>query len=164
MYKCFNCASNDLPHNHKATDPMCLFRSKYDATMLSARNKNKRNTYQNRNISSSSSNNNNNTYDNRRFVDAPASPPLTSSFAYTAAIRSNTRTNTQSSHESAPSASHNDMPFTNTNIHTNQASPKLFTFAQITQLLMESINELKQCKSKTDQIAVVAKLLQYAFD
>lgn len=160
VYKCFNFASNDLPHNHKVTDPSCLFRAKYISTMSSARDKSKRIP---KKITS-----NNNTLTTKRHTDAPAPPPLTESFAYIAGARANkqpnTSTSTNSANSFASSSSTSFAPNTDSSAHTNTNSSNLFTFAQLTQLLLSSINELKQRKTKLDQIQVIANLLQYACD
>lgn len=158
VYKCFNCASNDLPHNHTANDESCPFRAKYIATMTSVRDKSKRGTKKNVHI-------NNNTQATRRLVDAPAPPPLTSSFAHTTASRSNIQSNTQTFIPKASTSTtfNSFTPNHNTNAQTNKTNePSLWSFSEVTQLLLSSINELKQCKSKMDQLAVIANLLQYA--
>lgn len=51
-YRCFNCASADLPFRHQATDPVCPFRAKYMASVESARSKNKNQTQRKHNIKS----------------------------------------------------------------------------------------------------------------
>lgn len=158
VYKCFNCASNELPHNHKASDELCPFRIKYTTTMSSAREKNKRGA------KNTSQSNNPNT--SRRFVDAPVPPPLTSSFAHTAASHPNTQQNNRTFVPNAPSSStfNTFAPNPNISTHSNTNAGNLWSFAQVTQLLLSSINELKQCKSKLDQLTVIANLLQHACD
>lgn len=174
VYKCFNCASNDLPHNHKASDECCLFRAKYIATMSSVRDKSKRGAKTNTK--------NNNSHGTEHLVDAPAPPPLTSSFAHTVTARSNTQsklitntTSTRNTHSKlsasanvfAPSSSYSSstfVPNTEQYAQSNTNASNLWTFAQVTQLLLSSINELKQCRTKMDQITVIANLLQHACD
>lgn len=166
VYKCFNCAVNNIDHNHKATNPLCPFRAKYSATTLSVREKNKRKPKQH-------SINNTNTHNNAScFVPAPPPRPLTSSFAHTAAGQTNGQHITHSNVFTSPSYTNsvsqsigthsqpNAQPNIQPNIQTN--SSKLFSFAEVTKLLMDSIHELNQCKSKMDQIGVIAKLLRYA--
>lgn len=147
IFRCFNCASSDLPHNHKATDPICPFRTKYNTTISSMREKSKQNKKQNPNV-------NNHHQSTHRYVLAPPPAPLTASYAYTAAL-----TNAQ---PSAPtSLAQTFMPNFNGHINTN-TNQNLWSFTEVSNLLLNSINELKQCKSKLDQLAVIAKLLQNA--
>lgn len=66
VYKCFNCVSANLPEqNHKATDPNCPYRAKYEQTVKNARDKNEQpnvrtNTTSRNNSNKSISNNNHN--------------------------------------------------------------------------------------------------------
>lgn len=66
VYKCFNCVSANLPEqNHKATDPNCPYRAKYEQTVKNARDKNKQpnvctNTTSRNNSNKSISNTNHN--------------------------------------------------------------------------------------------------------
>lgn len=92
-YKCYNCASAKLPaHNHKATDPNCPYRAKYEQTVKNARDKNKTtntstnaNTHENANGNSSNTNvnNNNDNSNDHRYVRAPNPPPMRVSYADT---------------------------------------------------------------------------------
>lgn len=145
IYKCFNCASNKLPYNHKANDSSCPFRAKYEATRMNARDKNKRKQ-------SPPTENNENTAEkqNHRFVRAPQPPPLQNTFAATVS-HSNARSSTKQTNTHIPMSS-------------NSTDSNLWSLAEVTQLLLRSINELKQCKSKLDQLTVIAHLLQNACD
>lgn len=146
-YKCFNCLSNKLPHNHKASDIACPFRAKYVATRTNVRDKNKI-----KSTTPSQSNVNTNVSRNNRYVRAPQPPPLQRSFA-AATAQPNTRIPAQAS-------SSTSSAFSSTT--TNESN--VWSLAEVTQLLLNSINELKQCKSKLDQLTVIAKLLQNACD
>lgn len=146
IYKCFNCVSNKLPHNHKANDPTCPFRAKYIATRESARNKN------NQKPSTHTQNVNNKTDNqNNRYVRAPQpTPPPTTSRTYAEAVsQGNTRTA-------------NKQQDTNWNVTSQQNESNIWSLAEVTQLLLNSINELQQCKSKLDQLKVIANLLKNA--
>lgn len=143
--------------------------------MSSVREKSKRNP--------KDANHTNNTHRVQRTIEAPLPPPLTSSFAYTTAIRTNTNTNSSrvdpavvhvianhtNTQPRASTASIDISPSTlNGTATKNEDTPtntsNLFSFAQVTQLLLSSINKLKQCKTKMDQITIIAELLQYACD
>lgn len=146
-YKCFNCASNNVPHNHKASDTNCPFRAKYEAARTGARNKTTTPSKQNT-VNAS-------TQQTHRFVRAPPPAPLGVSFAAATA-----QTNTQS-HTAGFSSSTSSSSTNNTHT-TSNASGDLWSMTEISNILMNSINELKQCRSKLDQLAVISKLLQYA--
>lgn len=79
IYRCFNCASSNLPHSRKATDPTCPFRTKYNTTISSMREKSKQNTKKNTNV-------NNGTHSAPRYIPAPPPAPITESYAYTTAL------------------------------------------------------------------------------
>lgn len=145
-YKCFNCKSADLPHDHKANDPNCPFRAKYEASKEYARNRNKKPPLQPRNNTLT------HTMTNQRFIPAPTPPPFNHvSFAAVAAQPdTNSRTHT--------SASNSSNMFTGQNNNNNG----LWTFNEVANLLLDSINELQQCKSKLDQLKVITNLLQHA--
>lgn len=145
-YKCYNCASAKLQHNHKANDPNCPFRAKYIATIEKARNKNKAKTESRRIVERTHSNTHSRT---GTFVKAPMPSPLTRTFA-----EATSSFNTQSSHRStAPRDANNTQ---------TQSNDDLWSIREVTHLLLSSINELKQCKSKLDQLAVIAHLLEHA--
>lgn len=149
IYKCFNCASANIKHDHKANDSSCPFRAKYEETRDNARAKrtNKSTTKrQSPPLGNTASNNN-----TKIFTSAPAPPLLTESYA--SAVRSNRNIHPQSQDQSSIPHAHTHAPDSNSN---------LWSFAEVTTLLLNSINELKQCKSKLDQLKVIAKLLQHA--
>lgn len=146
IYKCFNCASANLPHEHKANDSKCPFRAKYIATVEKARGKHTQKPF---------SKNFNAKPDSfpalpvGKFVRAPASPPLINSFAEATA---------QSSSNAHPNR-RNQRATTQMN---QDASNDLWSFNEVAQLLLSSINELSKCRSKFDQLNVIANLLQHA--
>lgn len=90
-------------------------------------------------------------YNNKRntqqliFSPAPPPPPLAHSFA--SVIKPNTRNPTPLQSDTTPAPStEND----------------LWSFAEVTQILMQSIEQLSNCKNKFDQLNVIASLLQHA--
>lgn len=145
QYKCYNCLSAKLKHDHKANDLECPFRAKYTATMANARNN--RTTASTKNVANTHSTK---TQGNiGAFVRAPIPAPLSKSFAeITAQTSINTKTNQRYSHSFETR-------------HT-QHNNDLWTITEVTQLLLNSINDLKQCKSKLDQLSVITNLLQHA--
>lgn len=142
IFKCFNCVSAKLPHDHKATDASCPFRAKYVATKENTHRKGKR-------VNSSNQNNVKN-----NVVPAPAPPPLLQSFAnvmHTQQQPASTSTTTQNSNTNTFSAQSN----------TNNCDG-LWSFSEVAQILVNSVNQLKQCKTKFDQLLVIASLLENA--
>lgn len=156
-YKCFNCASANIPDKHKANDVNCPFRAKYEAAKEKARDKNKRTTSTSR---QSTNKKNDGSKPSHKYVLAPQPPPMKVSFAE-AATQQSTQHRTQPTaqnsthHAFAQTSSQHSFVPPNTN-------ENLWSFAEVSQLLRQSINELKQCKTKFDQLTVIANLLQYA--
>lgn len=145
VFKCFNCASANIKHDHKANDANCPFRAKYELSRDNARRKQQ----QKPSIAPHTQVNSVNKPDNtHRYIMAPTPPPLIASYASIAQARSNEQIHSQK----------NSMP-----INTNTSnSNDLWTITEVTNLLLNSINELKQCNSKLDQLKVIANLLQHA--
>lgn len=154
-YKCFNCMSAKLQHNHKANDPKCVFRAKYVVTKEMAQSKHKQKPPSKRHASERE--NNSTEY---RYVRAPQPPPLTHTFAATTKNKQNPQTLTSIRQASSSLASNASMS-TNTFAPSN-SSDDLWTITEVAQLLSQSINELKQCSSKLDQLNVIARLLSHA--
>lgn len=147
-FRCFNCVSAKLPHEHRANDASCPFRAKYIATKENTQRKGKR-------APSAQNSMQNNV--NNQFVPAPAPPPLQQSFANVASHNS-IQTNAQQT--SSSSSSHNT--FTASSSNNNNSSDGLWSFSEVSQILVNSINQLKQCKTKFDQLLVIASLLENA--
>lgn len=147
-YKCYNCSSiPSLPHDHKANDVNCPFRAKYLAAKEQARAKNKRNA-----ATKQSTHTVNSTAQNHRFAHAPKPAPLTMSFAdATAQQKTHSRANPSSQSSSNRHTSHET--------HTNE---NLWSFGEVSQILRSCIADLKQCKSKLEQLNVIASLLENA--
>lgn len=146
-YKCFNCASAKLPHTHRADDETCPFRAKYMETRTNAKTKSKRGT-------SEQKRDNINT--NVRNERAPAPTSSRTSFANAVSngkIQPNIQ---QASTSSAPNS------FATTSTHNDNSNNDLFSIAEVSQILFNSIRELQQCKTKLDQLMVIANILQYA--
>lgn len=150
VFKCFNCLSNNLPHSHKANDIQCPFRAKYSATRENMKSKNRKST-----SPTNMNNNNNNIYTNNehRYERAPQPEPMKLSYAAAAAL-----TNTQSKPtHTTKSSSSNQNTFSNVDDNNN-----LWSFAEVSQIMLQCISELKQCQSKFDQLTVIANMLHHA--
>lgn len=145
-YKCFNCAGANLKSDHKANDMNCPFRAKYITTIEKARGStNKQSTQKNENDEKTKSSVGKNI---GQYVKAPT--PHTQTYAEAAAQPYT------STHSNARNAS--------TKSKIKQSSDELFTFAEVTELLLTCINDLKRCKTKFDQIVVITNLMQHAIE
>lgn len=114
-FRCFNCVSAKLPHEHKANDASCPFRAKYIATKENIQRKGKRVPFA-QNIMQNNVNN--------QFVPAPAPPPLHQSFANIASHNS-MRANAQQTSSSIPS----HHTFTASSANNN--SDGLWSFSEV---------------------------------
>lgn len=154
-FKCFNCMSAKIQHNHKANDVNCPFRQKYEEARNKARSKTTTNKQSQPNASS--------------FVAAPVPPPQHASYADSMRVQttsipasnSQAHTNTRQSHTSTSQSSTNTFPGGNLNANANPSS-NLWTFAECSNILFNSIENLQKCKSKLEQLQVIAQLLQNA--
>lgn len=99
--------------------------------------------------------NGNNSGQRHQYVLAPSPSPQQLSYAETTR-HSNTQRNTQT--RAAP-ATQSSNQHTFASSHTDN---DLWSLAEVFQILKRSINELKQCKSKLDQLNVIANMLQDA--
>lgn len=157
-FTCFNCKSAKLPHTHKANDVNCPFRAKYENARNNTRTKIPTNQQTHANAT--------------RLIQAPPPPPLRSSFADSmrapTASRTHFNTATTTTNNTHPQAR------TNTNAHFNNASTHSYandstnvnnnkwSFEECSNILFDSIERLQQCKSKLDQLKVIADLLKHA--
>lgn len=154
-YKCFNCKSAHMKDDHQASDDACPFRAKYIATKMSSQNSNKRGR---------PTHNRNGVNTNERLVQAAAPPPLQRSFANILSEQTrepNNHKHTNSAASSSKSASHTNT-FASTTTHINSGDSDLFSFAEVSKILFDSIQQLQQCKTKLDQLMVISNILQYA--
>lgn len=129
IFKCNNCKSNNMPHNHKANDANCPSRMKY---LEIKTNMNKKRCTVTQNF----------VHTNEAFpplLHAPPPPPLTQSFAHAA----------KQQHRHSATTDDRHMRGDNT----------LFTFAELSEIMLNCVNELSQCTSKLEQIRVIANLL-----
>lgn len=152
VYKCFNCMSSNIRHDHKATDVNCPFRAKYELARNNNRNKIKRNPL-------NQTHTNFGPYKNK-YIAAPPPPPLTTSYASQAAI--NSQYYPIHSKVQTPDVSYNTHQNKNVNINDNNPN-NLFTVEEITNILLTSINELEKCTTKFDQLRVIANVLRNVY-
>lgn len=151
VYKCFNCACNGLPHNHKACDVLCPLRTKYTASKEHTRNKSRNST-----TSKQTNNNFTQSNDEHRYVRAPQPEPLRMSYAAATAQSNSHSQNSKTQHTKSSSTQ-------NRNIHsTSNANNDLWSFTEVAQIMLQCIDELKQCQTKFDQLTVIANLLSHA--
>lgn len=135
VFKCHNCRANNLQHNHKANDPQCPSRQKYMEIRASANNKKKSGQ-----ISTPQY-----VHSNNLFPPLPP-PPLMRTFADAAKPQLQKQRTT-------------NIRQAQSNAHEND----LFTFAEISEIMLSCVNELAKCTSKIDQMRVVANMFSYAF-
>lgn len=140
VFKCNNCKINNLPYNHKANDDNCPMRTKYiEIRAAGNRGVNRpvaTRTQQVLNI-------------NADAMFPPLHTQATSSAQPFKHSYANIASNQNKQNAPAP-AQPND-------------GNDLFTFAEISTIMLNCVNELTNCKTKIDQIRVIANLFNYAF-
>lgn len=137
IFKCFNCKAKNLQHNHKASDPLCPCRINYIEIRSSANNRKPQATQQRQ----------------QQYVHTPEHFPPLSQARPTQLAQPLTRS-------FADAAKH--TPRQQFNSHVNAQRDRgddLFTFAEVSDILFSCINELEKCKSKFDQMRVIANML-----
>lgn len=133
VFKCNNCKTHNMPYNHRANDPQCPSRLKYIQIKSNVNKKSGQKTHTQVDFSNSS------------FPPLPAHapPPLNHTFAD--ATKNNQR---QSSTRHA---------------RTAQNEGELFTFAEVSKIMLNCLNDLAECKNKIDQMKVIANVLSNVF-
>lgn len=143
VYKCVNCMKRKLQHNHKATDTNCPARTEY----IKFRTKKQTPTAKQPAHSHKSPN----VHSARANTTTMTSPLF--SFAQVAkngpSIFTHTNTNT-----TPPNSANNNTHTPNTNVNG-----ELWSFAEVSQILLNSIDALSKCKNKFDQLKVITNLL-----
>lgn len=144
VFKCSSCSVQNKPSNHAATDPNCPARIQY----LAIRQKSNNNNKTNRNNNASESQNrgmqnlrqpqikHNMSAQGMRSAQSNRNMPLMSAFqsrSYADAVKQ------------AP---------------TNR--DELYSMPELFNIFSDAMEQLSQCRTKIDQIAVIVKLLEYA--
>lgn len=148
-YKCVNCIRKKIQHNHKATDSSCPVRAEYSSIRSKINTK-----------TSATNNRSTMKHNAQTFQPAPTPPPLSHSFARTLRSNNNNKSSNTGFSSNASSASSSSSSTRSDYTHST-ASEQLWTFAEISNILLDSLNALSQCKTKTDQLKVITGLLQH---
>lgn len=147
-YKCFNCLSANLKHDHKANDLMCPFRAKYEMVRANAREKNNR--------VSTTQKARQNELQQQKYAIAATPSPLQGTFA--SVLKSTSAVPTQTQPKPKPVTYNQSQHSTSSSANTE--SSDLFTIEEVTDILFNSITELQQCASKFDQLRVITNILR----
>lgn len=133
VFKCSYCTINNIqPSNHRASDANCPGRKIYVNLRKS--------------LPASQTNNKTNQqrhsyqYNRNQFAPAPAPPPLTQSYK-------NVLVN----------ECHDD----HYQQHDNSGTQDLFSTAELFSIFTDAIQDIRNCRSKLDQIQVIAKLINH---
>lgn len=132
VYKCSYCANKNIqPTNHRASDPDCPARQEYIKTRKTAAEQQQK--------SKLARNNDNKDQNRRNFIPAPEPPPLTRTYS---SVTSGGKRN---------------------EIGNNSSSPNedLFTSAKLFGIFKNAVQQIKNCRTKLDQIQVIAELINY---
>lgn len=144
--------SAKLRYDHKANDVNCPFREKYEIARNNARSKT---TTTNQRAQANTS----------RFAPTPPLPPPRVSFADS---MRNTASSSSRAPFSATTTTRNTQPQANTNNRSNNmstitnANNNVWSFEECANILFDSVERLQQCKTKFEQLKVIADLLKHA--
>lgn len=145
IYKCINCFIRKLPHNHRCDDNECPSRLRYVELKNQSNPKNR--TVKTNQIHRNNDGRNNVIQNNKKSVlthttERLVPPVLTRTYAQ--AVR------------------HGDRTHPSENGANNDSS--LWTFSEVSEILLSCINDLTKCRTKIDQVRVIAKLLNNAIN
>lgn len=134
VYKCSYCSRNNLQStNHRANDINCPGRKVYIEARTNSFQRQKNHTNQPRTSQRKNQ---------ERFAPAPNPPPLIRSFKDVVANSEQTET-----------------AKANTNNYDNNSD--LFSTAELLKIFMKAVEEIRNCKTKLDQIQVITNLLSH---
>lgn len=135
VYKCSYCVSKNLQSiNHRANDASCPGRKAYIDAREKASQRQRNNNNNNQPTSGQRKN-------HLSFTPAPNPPPLIRSFK-----------------DVVINSTVEETEITN---RTGDVNNDLFTTAELLKIFMKSAEELRNCKSKLDQIQVITNLLSH---
>lgn len=139
VYKCSFCINHNItPTNHRASDPSCPGKIVYTESR-------KRSSTFQRNAKSNQTKSTINVINKKAFVDAPIPAPLTRTF----------------SSVTSGFTDYMNQEKSNTGSDQNETDESLFSTAELLQIFTSAINQIKNCKTKLDQIQVIANLISH---
>lgn len=167
--KCVNCFDCNLECKHKATDINCPMRARYSELRKRSvdKTRQKHTPKQRANVHTANRLN--------EFVPAPQPPPLRQTFAHAARMSAQTPNrragnnhcsyNRQNSNNNHINSNHNNNNRINQfDFDMNGSANDLWSFAEISNILLNSLNALAKCKNKYDQLKVITDMLQNVID
>lgn len=138
VFKCSYCTQNNIqPSNHRASDDNCPGRKIYMNLRNSTATQNQKNKTKQQETQKNQSTRN-------RYVTAPAPPPLTQSYRN---VLSNSNSNDHQSQQNSTM--------------DNNANEDLFSTADLFKIFTNAIQDIRNCRTKLDQIQVIANLIQH---
>lgn len=137
IFKCYNCKTRNLQHNHRANDPQCPSRLQYIEIKSNMNKKQIKNNTAQQFVHAASA-------FPQLAPQAPQPPPLNKSFA-----------DASRQQQQRPNYSQRNHFASNDN--------ELFTFAEVSEIMLNCVNELAVCTNKLDQLRVIANMLNHAF-
>lgn len=136
VYKCFNCSINNKPSNHKANDEQCPFRLHYLEIKNRANNRHRQiqpNTLYHKTRTPQ-------TQTTQTTQTAQRIPNITNKLplSYADQLKNLPQANDENNDE------------------------ELFSISELLNIFKNAVSKIKQCRTKLDQISVIASLLEYA--
>lgn len=154
-HKCINCAAKNLPHDHRSTDESCAVRTEYIQMRARLNKKSKNTQVRKERESERVAQLFRQPHSYQHFQQAPTPPPLKSSFAHVLQNKNNNNNN----HGNGVYATGRNASFGTHSSNTN-TNNDLWSIAEVSEILLNSLNELSVCKTKFDQLRVITNLLQ----
>lgn len=139
VFKCINCASNGLPANHRATDDACPAKHDYIAIRGRANTRPSKNSVP-------------------RKEEIPRNAQQNNPNTNVGSLVSTNVSFAEMLKQGSSTFSRRTVP-ENVNVTGRQ---DLWSFTEVSELLLQSIDELSKCQTKLDQLRVIANLLQHA--
>lgn len=137
VYKCSYCVKNNInPMNHRASDPTCPGRKVY------TNSRQQQQAAQHQSTRSKSTQPNRVQPNKSVFTEAPPPAPLTQTYS------------------SIVSNNINHMEDDNKNC--NHSAESLFSTTELLQIFTNAIGQIRNCRTKLDQIQVIANLISHA--
>lgn len=153
-FKCFNCASAKIPDNHKANDVNCPFRQKYEEARNNARNKTK--TYQRGQVNTANT--------TKETMSSNTRLTFAEQLKQATAATSRRQSNISAASNQFQTQSNTRKQSTSTHVYdpNDNVGKNVWSIAECTNIMFNSIEKLQNCKSKLEQLRVITELLQHA--